>query len=197
MKTLVELFEEQGDTTDKITVHKYGYLYDELLGPAKYEVKSLLEIGIAKGGSIRVWQEYFEKAKIYAIDIEPFFVDKVKELDRVEAFVLDAGNKIDLEWFATNVDDIDVIIDDGSHKVFDIVMAFAILWRIVTPGGIYIIEDAWQTNDNLSLLNRFYNVGMDAISNCSDILSVEFRPNMIVLTKKEENDVRCPPKGTL
>ena len=40
--------------------------------------------------------------------------------------------------------ELDIIIDDASHNLRDIIIAFSILFKKLKKGGIYIIEDINQ-----------------------------------------------------
>ena len=54
------------NTTDKELRHSYCSLfYDEHLLPYKHKEINLLEIGICHGGSLILWNDYFEKSKIF------------------------------------------------------------------------------------------------------------------------------------
>ena len=55
--------------TDKNTVHSYLDLYQELLSSRKNSAKSVLEVGIHLGGSIKLWYDFFPNATIHALDI--------------------------------------------------------------------------------------------------------------------------------
>ena len=55
--------------TDKNTIHSYLPLYESLLNTKKESAKSILEIGIRDGGSIKLWYDYFLNAHIYGVDI--------------------------------------------------------------------------------------------------------------------------------
>ena len=46
--------------TDKNTTHSYLPLYEYLLNPIKDSAKSVLEVGVSKGGSIKLWKDYFK-----------------------------------------------------------------------------------------------------------------------------------------
>src|SRR5712671_6209617 len=99
MKSLVEIFQERGTTTDKWTVHpKYVHFYEEIFAPIRETTKSVLEIGICEGGSLRAWKEYFSDATIYGLDIVDKFVEEASDL-WIDAHLIDAGNMIQLsEW---------------------------------------------------------------------------------------------------
>jgi hypothetical protein len=57
------------DRTDKNTTHSYLDLYQTLFNNKKNTAKNILEIGIYRGGSIKLWSEFFINATIYGIDI--------------------------------------------------------------------------------------------------------------------------------
>ena len=70
MKTLNEIGLEH--KTDKSTMtHCYLDIYESYLGKWRDKEFTLLEIGVAAGNSLRMWREYFTKAHIYGIDINP------------------------------------------------------------------------------------------------------------------------------
>jgi hypothetical protein len=57
------------DRTDKNTTHSYLDIYQTLFNNKKNTAKNILEIGIYRGGSIKLWSEFFINATIYGIDI--------------------------------------------------------------------------------------------------------------------------------
>ena len=57
------------ERTDKNTLHSYLDLYENLFADKKESAKHILEIGIANGGSIKLWKDYFTNATIHGIDI--------------------------------------------------------------------------------------------------------------------------------
>ena len=59
--------------TDKLTNHpSYVALYDMILKPYQQNASAVLEIGVKKGGSLKLWREYFSfQTHIYGIDIDP------------------------------------------------------------------------------------------------------------------------------
>ena len=64
LKSLVD-----NERTDKNTVHSYLDLYETLFANKQETTKHILEIGIANGGSIKLWKDYFTNATIHGIDI--------------------------------------------------------------------------------------------------------------------------------
>lgn len=92
------------------------------------------------GASLKMWQDYFTKAKIFALDINPA---KQFDNDRVKTFVIDQGNSEQLSAFVESVSDIefDIMIDDGSHRGDHQQISLEHLWPKLKSGGLYIIED--------------------------------------------------------
>ena len=79
--------------TDKNTRHSYIEVYDKLFQPLRYKAENILEIGIRKGGSIKMLHDYFEKATITAIDNKDDFpITFLRNLDRVHLHFQDAYN---------------------------------------------------------------------------------------------------------
>jgi hypothetical protein len=125
--------------------HEFGgstYLdiYDKYLSGLREQPIKLLEIGVRDGCSHRMWREYFPKAMIYGIDIDPRC--KQYQSDRIKIFV---GSQSDAEITNAAVKDaggqFDVILDDGSHVNELTIKSFNLLFPHVRAGGLYIIED--------------------------------------------------------
>lgn len=125
--TLHELAVKYG--SDKAD-HGYLDFYEQTL-PEK--PKKLLEIGVKKGASIRMWKEWFPDTEIHGLDLFQEF--NKPEIDGV---TWHKGNQCDwklLEQLRT--ENFDVVIDDGSHNSRDQMMTFFGLFN----GNHYYIED--------------------------------------------------------
>ena len=153
--------------SDKIYHHGYHRFYDKYI---KRDVTKLLEIGIEQGHSVNLWLEYCPAATIYGLDIKTEFFN-----DRVKIYKGDQSKDEDLQALIQNVgNDLDVILDDGSHIPEHQLFSFNKLFPYVKPGGVYIIEDIetsyWKRNGlygyetrygkdhPLNLVNVFRNV---------------------------------------
>jgi len=100
-----------------------------------------LEIGVKRGASLRVWEEYFPEARIFGIDIHPKYARSASERSRV--FI---GSQTDQEVVrqvtAAAGSGFDLIVDDGSLMSDDQVATLKYLWQFLEPPhGIYAIED--------------------------------------------------------
>lgn len=141
--TLHELGIKYG--TDKVD-HNYLPIYDKLFTPLRNEIISLLEIGIYKGASLRMWADYFHNGYIYGIDKDVEACQCVSELSGVVAINADV-----IEYkFKDHL--FDIVIDDGSHLPTEQIAAFGRLYSLLKPGGYYIIEDIYTQHFG----DRFY-----------------------------------------
>lgn len=132
--TLGTLFTQYG--SDKDTAHSYGPFYEELLSPIRESVTAVLEVGIARGGSLRAWRDWFPHAVVVGIDNH---ADLVHE-DRIESFRADSTSEDEL-MAALGDRTFDLIVDDGCHWENEQKLTFALLWPRLRPGGMMIIED--------------------------------------------------------
>jgi hypothetical protein len=131
--------------TDKVGMHHYTDHYDRHLSHLRDSTFNLLEIGIGGyrregqgGASLRMWNEYFQKAQIVGLDIaDKSFVDG----GRISTV---RGSQDDPELLArmsAEQGPFTVIIDDGSHRPEHIRKTFSILFPLLADDGIYAIED--------------------------------------------------------
>jgi len=126
--------------TDKGSIkHRYAEVYEFFLKPIKYKARKICEIGIAHGASLKAFQDYFPEATIYGIDWE----DKSSlDSDTIKTFVADQADRKRLALFAkTYGGDYDIILDDGGHTMAQQQISFGYLFKLVKPGGYYVLED--------------------------------------------------------
>jgi hypothetical protein len=102
--------------------------------------KKVVEIGLQTDTSIRMWEEFFPNATIYGVDIDA----KCKRFEGERRRVL-IGDQGDPAFCQRLIEEtgggIDVIIDDGSHKVHHQIATFEMLFPALASHGIYAIED--------------------------------------------------------
>jgi hypothetical protein len=122
--------------------HNYSEFYEKYLFNKREEQLLILEIGICGGKSLKAWYEYFPNAIIIGLDID----DKSEfNNDRIFTFKLDQSNTSELQNFANECIDkgykFDIILDDGSHHMFDQQVTLSYLFPHLKSGGLYFIED--------------------------------------------------------
>jgi cephalosporin hydroxylase len=137
------------DKTDKNTWHSYLEKYQELFTPIKSSALLVVEIGINRGGSIKMWDEYFDQATIIGIDLHP----PKSGIDlSSKSIVLFLGDAYTTQ-VSSLIKDADVIIDDGPHTISSQLIFLQLYAHCVKPGGLLIIEDIQNPNDIQVLTN--------------------------------------------
>lgn len=124
------------------TVHKWPHylpVYDKLFSDAPARVR-FLEIGVYRGGSMKLWREFFgPEATIFGIDIDPY----CSRFDGNHGQVR-IGSQDDPAFLHSVVQEmggVDIVLDDGSHKARHQRASFEILFPLLEQGGLYVIED--------------------------------------------------------
>ena len=113
MKKLHQNFMIENSNSDKVSHHGYHRFYPWFLAHLQGQDINLLEIGIDRTESLKLWKGYFGKINLHGIDINTkVFYDKEVSLHRV-----DQSSDAELENFAKNIGiNFDVILDDGINQ---------------------------------------------------------------------------------
>ena len=149
--TLDELFHYYG--SDKANIfkktqdqgHGFSGFYTQHLEHLKQREIKILEIGSYAGASASAFVKYFPNSKVYCFDINiskfiyyskniHVFGLNIKDKKKVEKILSKINSESNSNFF-------DVIIDDGSHYLSDILFSLKILFKYIKKGGIYVIED--------------------------------------------------------
>lgn len=137
--------------------HRYTELYELLFRPFRDSDVRFLEMGLLIGGpehgidagretkdlpSIRMWLEYFSRAKIVGLDISDF---SWFEHPRFRFVQCDMDERANIARAAREIGAVDIVIDDASHASHHQQNAFLELFPALSSGGLYVIEDLrWQ-----------------------------------------------------
>ena len=128
--------------SDKAILHNYNFLYSALFSNIRHSAVNVMEIGTYKGASLRSWKNYFSKANIYGLDIDP---DTLFSEDRIFTSIADQNSIESLEAINKEWDNYyDVIIDDGWHQPEASVFTMFAFLKKLKKGGIYVLEDIDQ-----------------------------------------------------
>ena len=149
---LADLFNKYG--SDKSTHHDYHLLYEELLGNKRYEIKSIIEIGIGSidletpqnmgidghpGGSLRAFRDWAPRAQVFGADIDE---KTLFEEERIHTYLI---NQLERESFALLKRklprDADLIVIDGLHTPRADMNSLLELLPKLKDGGCFVIED--------------------------------------------------------
>jgi predicted O-methyltransferase YrrM len=130
--------------------------FDRFWSTTDFRPRRVLEIGIWDGGSTALWFEHLHPERLVAID----------QMDREDsayfrAYVAANGleDRVMTRWRTNQAEraalleivdrdlggELDCVIDDASHLLAPTRASFEILFPLLPPGGLYIIEDwAWE-----------------------------------------------------
>lgn len=156
----------------------------------------LLEIGVHQGGSLQRWSSKYPDAIIAGVDIDPACRGAEHASPNIRVFTGSQNDRPFLRGVTAQLPEIDIIIDDGSHRPYHQISSFKALWSSLKVGGVYIIEDlivGYQKKWRLAaaLLGGRHN--MRKFSNgiiqkmhtdpFCNIASVEFAPWLMAIKK--------------
>ena len=147
---------QKHDTDKGLNHHGYTPIYDKYFNQYVGKSITFLEIGIGGyefnnrgGGSLNMWAEYFENAKIIGVDL--YDKSQIKKDSRVEIhkFSQDHGMAF-FNLFQQGIPDI--VIDDASHRNDLTIQTFKIVFPYLKEGAIYVVEDThtsyWKEHFN-------------------------------------------------
>lgn len=141
MKSLHNLYKEhQGKVSDKWSL--YLDVYENIFKPYSSKPINMLEIGVQNGGSIEIWSNYFESARVLVgCDINTDCSKLKFDDERIHVIIKDANSDDGENLISKCSDTFDIIIDDGSHTSSDIIKSFFRYFKKLNNGGLFIIED--------------------------------------------------------
>lgn len=157
-KSLQQIWNELPLKSDKADIHSYLPIYEEILTPYREAAKNLLEIGIFKGASLLMWEQYFS-GNVYGIDcseqphggmadLRPLIAEGTHNI-----IIADATNALEVHKHLRGVV-FDVIIDDGSHDTNAQLISYEIFSKYLSDTGIYIIEDIQHLDEERKLFEN-------------------------------------------
>jgi len=102
----------------------------------------VVEVGICRGGSAEMWQKYFgEGATIVGIDVDPNAFKPEHQTPGCVQVNGDQGDPAFWDKFLQDYPEIDVFLDDGSHRVDHQILTLQKVWPHIKKGGVYMCED--------------------------------------------------------
>ena len=139
------VYPADGTGISKIALPHYLVNYEEAFADLDGTAFDLLELGVARGESLRFWADRYPMARITGIDVA--LPDVSFEDDRVAMY---EGGQQDGDFLARVAAErapggFDVIVDDASHVGHLSQRAFNhLFYAHLKPGGFYVVED-WGT----------------------------------------------------
>lgn len=160
--------------TDKNCVHSYiRHFYEDRFRDLRDSTRSLLEIGVEDGGSLCMWREYFQNARIVGVDNKP--CPQLAGRERIELIL---GDAYSYEVADSIPGGFDIVIDDGPHTLESMTFVVLEYLKKVNEGGMLIIED-FQDFNWTNIIRRELPPGFKA--DVTDLRRVKGRYDDIIM----------------
>ena len=187
---MTNLIEIEKKYPSKIKPEGFLEIYDKYFKDYQDKEIKILEIGVDKGASLRIWREYFSKAIICGLDIDK----KDFEIENVDIIVGDQSNLDILSKIVSKYGSFDIIIDDGSHRNEHVIKSLEYLFDYLNYEGFYIVEDL-QTSyfpryggSRYNLLKG--NTSMNYIKSMADSINYEHNDKPFYKKKKYDGIIK-------
>lgn len=164
VKNLKNLSMQLNYPTDKDTSHNYLPVYQEEFNVV--ENIKMLELGVYTGGSLRLWQEYFNNSEIHGIEStvwdKNISIPGIMHWGKYEDIYQEFSN----EYF-------DYIINDSMHHAEEQINAFKLYYPKLKPGGKFFMEDVPDTQHLSKIVKELEGLtfkvwNMNSVSNFQD-----------------------------
>jgi demethylmacrocin O-methyltransferase len=122
-----------------------------LLGPLKFKEIRFAEIGVAGGGSVLLWNKYFQhpSTRLDFFDCDSSFLEHAASfrLTNASFHLMDVSVDGDVERALTlsGPGDYDVILDDSSHNFTHQIRIIKEAFPFIKSGGYMIVEDVFRS----------------------------------------------------
>lgn len=138
--SLIEIYEN----SPELKMHKwlnYFHVYEAHMRRFIGKSPKVLEIGVQQGGSAKLFLEYLgEGSSLLGVDIEK----SCKDHQIPGKLDIEIGNQGDpefLKYLCEKHGPFDIVIDDGGHRLSQIITSFEHIIDSVNENGIYLVED--------------------------------------------------------
>lgn len=120
--------------------HHYFDVYHDAFAAWRGRPITMLEIGVQRGGSLRMWQDYFgPQARIFGMDIDPSCA--AHALPGAKVFIGDQADPAVMRQVLAEMGPPDIVLDDGGHTAKQQIVTFQVLYPAMRVPGVYLIED--------------------------------------------------------
>jgi hypothetical protein len=142
--------------------NNYGKYYDKYLNNYINKQIRYLEIGILKDEGLYAMKEYFNNAKvIVGIDRNPYSITLEQTQNNIFIEIGKQNNEIFLNKVNDKYGNFDIIIDNCTGELDDILVSFNTLFPLLNDKGVYIVENTINIRDYLYFFHnlvRYKNI---------------------------------------
>eukprot|EP00746_Dinoflagellata_sp_MGD_P003445 gnl/MRDRNA2_/MRDRNA2_106702_c0_seq1.p1 gnl/MRDRNA2_/MRDRNA2_106702_c0~~gnl/MRDRNA2_/MRDRNA2_106702_c0_seq1.p1 ORF type:complete len:353 (+),score=74.02 gnl/MRDRNA2_/MRDRNA2_106702_c0_seq1:61-1119(+) len=143
---------------------------------------ALVEIGVQSGGSIKMFTDVLgANCHYYGCDINPKCTNFANQVATIT--IMDQGNAQQwVNFYSTVVSAVDIIVDDGGHQPYQMLITLQQSFAHVNPGGVHLVEDIHGMNGDYNA--GFFSPAADFLGALSgQVASVHLYPFILVVQK--------------
>ena len=140
----------------RIDAHGYSKIYERYFEKIRNANLNVLELGSFYGNAAGAFYYYFKNSNIYSGDICPDLFRYKSQ--RLKNFYINTSSEISIKKdFIDNQRIFNVIIEDASHTLKDQIISLFMLFKILSPKGIFICEelDFPETRKDMNINNEY------------------------------------------
>jgi len=139
---------QKKNTSKRYLGHGFSKFYEKHFYNLTNKKINVLEIGVWKGASTASFYYYLKKANFFSIDRNFKFNYCSKRINFINCDTSSDKDLIKLKYYfkKKKISSFDIIIDDGSHILSNILKNFIFFFSFLKSGGIYVIEDYKHPN---------------------------------------------------
>ena len=124
-------------------IHKppsYFPIYERHFQRFRNRPVNMLEIGVFHGGSLQMWKDYLgPEARIWGVDVDER--TKQFEEDQITVCIGHQSDRDFLRKLMSELPEIDIVLDDGGHRMDEQIISFEEIYPHVASDGVYACED--------------------------------------------------------
>ena len=140
----------------RIDAHGYSKIYERYFEKIRNGNLNVLELGSFYGNAAGAFFYYFKNSNIYSGDICPDLFRYKSQ--RLKNFYVNTSSEISIKKdLLDNQRIFNVIIEDASHSLKDQIISLFMLFKILSPKGIFICEelDFPETRKDMNINNEY------------------------------------------
>ena len=201
-RSLQEIFLSNGGRVVHKWLH-YFDIYERHFSRFVGKSPTMLEIGVFRGGSLKMWQEYFGPGtRIVGLDIDPKCAQYAE--DDIEVVIGSQDDPALLDDVLSRYD-FDIVLDDGSHLMKHLNASFDLIYNRMSPTGVYMAEDLHTcylprfgggakregtfmetVKDKIDDLHATYSAGVEVSDFTRSTASINVYDSIVVFEKKPQ-----------
>lgn len=140
----------------RIDAHGYSKIYERYFEKIRNANLNVLELGSFYGNAAGAFFYYFKNSSIFSGDICPDLFRYKSQ--RLKNFYINTSSEISIKKdLIDNQRIFNVIIEDASHTLKDQIISLFMLFKILSPKGIFICEelDFPETRKDMNINNEY------------------------------------------